>query len=167
VLLSFVKFHINVTLATLSSQISQGSVVTRLNQGEKRVCWCFYESRSRLHCLYDKCWTRTRERHGGHRRIARRPASHSTCCKQRWTLNVINWRQSNVQSFGPRFQTEVLLLLKKPEFPYSTVYDEPRVTSLPKTSSIYSAVSMETDLCLTDRERQTNTGHTVILYIPR
>jgi len=59
---------------------------------------------------------------------ARYAASHPACCTQRWTLNVINWRQVCrgkffflSSEFRTKFQREVPLFLEIPEFSCNTV----------------------------------------------
>ena len=44
--------------------------------------------------------------------------------------------------FGTKFQTKVPLFLEEPEFPYNTVSDRSKETSVPKTSLVRSAVSI-------------------------
>ena len=99
----------------------------------------------------------------------------ATCCKQRWTLRVINLRRVKLQvdstcdgrravakmqknqlssELEIKFQREVTLCLKVPEFPYNTMYDKP---SIAMYRSIHSAVSTEHQL-VTDRR---TTGHSI------
>jgi len=48
--------------------------------------------------------------------------------------------------FGRRFQIDVSLFLKIPEFPYNTVKDKAKDGRVLKTSSVRSAVSQNTNL---------------------
>ena len=67
------------------------------------------------------------------------------------------WRNSLSPEFRTKFQREVPLLFEITEFPFNTVQDVWKEAHMPKTSSIYSAVSIEHQLVTdTDTDRH---GH--------
>jgi len=67
------------------------------------------------------------------------------------------WRKFLGSEFGLKFQEEVPLFLKAPEFPYNTMYDRSKEDSIPKNSPVRSAVSIEHKL-VTDRQTDTHTA---------
>ena len=61
------------------------------------------------------------------------------------------------QAFARKIKRQILLFLEIPEFPFNTMYDEPRVASTPETSSVHSAVSIQYRL-VTDRQTDGQTN---------
>jgi len=66
------------------------------------------------------------------------------------------WRNFLCPEFGAKFQREVPLFLKLPEFLYNTVWDRWKEAPVPKTIPIRSTASIEHRIVI-DRQTDTDT----------